>query len=857
MRRLLGPLCFAALLTGCVEQAPALDYGDPTAIGQQSEVDGIVASIVSPRVGQAIASPQLAVEVAAHATGEPASLRVRIGNKSGGLVEATARGPAGPGQTFAASVPLVHGANIVRVLVEDEAQTRFRRLDFEVLYDGAAPGLTVAALAPAPGRSDCEGATPIEGLPTAATAVCLRGVVTTAAGAKPQGVRVASGAATLAADGSFEGLVPLAADQAQAIEVVATDDRGRSTSGLVAITQDSLPPALALTAPGGGPALETDDDAIVLGGTADDANGLDSIRIEASGGGAQVLGPASPWQVTVPLAPGDNALTVAAIDRAGNRAELPVTVRRNRVIRLAAPSGGPAAAKLSLDRQALSSLLDAEDQKKIKAAVVPLRPAIKGALAAIREPEKNGIDVSTWGQPERNLSRLLATSPDNADLHGTSIEELLSLGAAVGLPPGRLLSDLLGVSVLTPFLTTDTLTDVLLENTVATHPNATLDAQGEPVLEVTLYDVFQDLSTIGPRFGPAGEHPGFLEGATRGSVLESGFRMGLPVKTNLRQYDGVDASGDTLASLFRLEGDSVLELDFTSNDFTVVGLADEPSIDMRVRVREDAAFIGAGATQKARPDAASPGFYRGDGAVWDRAPWLIERLVADGTYRQYARAYAGDGYQKTLSYDAGSIKQAATLTWDKGWVTIATSGGIGSPPPPQYIWDMILEVAQVRLHDGIAEGEADMAFDLQRIPVGLTADDLVKQLRPTLQAQAGELSKLLAGNAGLAASKADFFFVPSSQAGAQGFLFFRAPGDDAAPYAYATPGFFSDAALTKKASSTGALGGTTDATHEKIAAQAGLVVYVADDAKAVFKVEVIESTAAGAAVRVSRQGGGS
>ena len=170
---------------------------------------------------------------------------------------------------------------------------------------------------------------------------------------------------------------------------------------------------------------------------------------------------------------------------------------------------------------------------------------------------------------------------------------------------------------------------------------------------------------------------------------------------------------------------------------------------------------------------------------------------------------------------------------------------------------MILEVAQVRLHDGVAEGAASMAFDLKQIPVGLTADDLIKQLKPSLQAQAGKLSQLLAGSGGLAASTADFFYVPSSQPNALGFLFFRAAGDTAAPYPYASPGFFADASLAQKISSVGARDGTTDTTHEKIALQVGLVAFVKDDAGGVFQLEVTEASAAGAALRVIRQAGAS
>lgn len=850
-------LLLALLLAGCVEQAPPLDYGDPTALREPTEVDGITGYIVAPRAGAAIPGSTLTVEVAAYTRAPAEPLRVRIGPKNGGLLVAEADGEPGPGQRFRAPVALLHGVNVVQVLVESEDGKRFRRLDFEALYDGKAPGLSFSLLAAPPGGAGCGGALPLDGAPTAAKEACVRGRVTTAAGATPAAVRVEGAApvdAALDAGGFFEAVVPLASDAKQTLRITATDSRKRSVQGEATVEQDSKPPALALTSPGAGPALQTDEDQILLGGTASDAGGLASLRIESSKGSVQAIAPASPWQTSVLLEPGLNQLTVVAVDRAGNSTSLPLQVDRTRVIRLNAPQGGQASAKLSLDRAALASLLSEEDQKKIKAATVPLRPAIVASLQAIREPEKYGVNAALWGQAEKNLSRLLGMSPDNADLKGTSIEELLGLAAAVGLPPARLLSDLLGIEVTDPFLPIDALADVMLANSVATHPNATLDAQGQPVLEISLHDVFQDLKTLGPRFGPAGDHPGFLDGPTEAKVLESGFLMGLPVKTNLRQYDGVDASATSKASLFLLEGDSVLELDFTSGQFSIVGLADEPSVDLRVRVREAQGFFPAGKSKEVNPDPKAPGFFLGDGPAWGLKPWFIERLVTDAAYRRYAPSYGSSGYKKALSYDAGSIKEAAKLSWDRGWVSIATSGGIGAPPPPQYIWDMILEVAQVRLHDGVAEGAADVAFDLKKIPVGLTADELIAQLKPTLQAQAPELSKLLAGSAGLASSPVDFFYVPSPQGG---YLFFRAPEDGGGAYKYATPGFFEDAKLTKKVSSKGPAAGTADAAHEKVAAKAGLAVYLADDGGEVFSLEVLAADPQGVSVRVRRAGGGS
>jgi hypothetical protein len=849
-------LVAALLLAGCVEQAPPLDYGDPTALGRPTEVDGITAYVVSPKAGAALPSPAIEVEIAAHVAGQPEPLQVLIGPKNGAAQRATAAGEAGPSQRFRASVALVHGLNLIEVRIENEDRSRFRRLDFELLYDGQAPGLSFQLLAPATPEGGCEDATPILQGITAAGKVCVRGRVTTAAGTSPAEVQAQAqeqASVEPGDDGAFELLVTLAPDVEQTIQVKASDRRGRSTTGEALLTQDRTPPTLAITAPSGAALIETDEAEIALAGDASDAGGLASVRIESSKGSVQQAGGASPWQATVQLEPGDNDLAVIATDRAGNSASVPVKVVRSRVITLRPPAQGQSSTKLALDRTALSSLLTEDEQKGIDIATVALRPSIVAALDAIRAPEKYGIDTASWGPAEQNLSRLLNMTPDTADLKGTSVEELLSLGAAVGLPPARLLGDLLDRGLTETFLGVDVLTDVILAQVIATHPNATLDAQGAPIIEVNLHDVFQDLATLGPRFGPAGDHPGFLSGATQAKVLEAGFLMGIPIKTNLRQYDGVDASDTSKASLFRLEGDEVLQLDFTSPDFSIVGLADEPSVDLRIRIGEHPSFFSAGTQKEVKQDPKAPGFFLGDSAVWGAQPWQTERIVAEAAYRQNAKLYEAQGYKTSFAYDAGSIKNAAVITWDRGWVNIATSGGIGSPPPPQYAWDILLETAQVRLHDGgLPEGTADVAFSLTGLPIGLTADDLIAKVKPTLQAQSGELSKLIAGSSGLAESKADLFYVPAP--GAPGFLFFRAEGDTAGPYSYKTPGFFQDAQLQQKVSSKTPSGGTDDATHEKVPVSAGLKVYFADDTGSVFRLEVVSVATGEVGVRVSPGG---
>jgi hypothetical protein len=191
-----------------------------------------------------------------------------------------------------------------------------------------------------------------------------------------------------------------------------------------------------------------------------------------------------------------------------------------------------------------------------------------------------------------------------------------------------------------------------------------------------------------------------------------------------------------------------------------------------------------------------------------------------------------------LRYDAGSIKNAAVIDWNRGWVSIDTAGGIGAPPPDLYAWDLLMEVAQVRLHDnGVPEGQGDMAFSLENLSIGLTAEQLVEKLRPRLAEQETELSELFVGDLGLAESRADLFYVPAE--GGKGVLMFRAPEDSEAEFTYPSVGFFSDSELTQKVSVTSAVEGVDD-PHEKVSAEVGKSYFACDEKGTVFEILIAE-----------------
>ena len=179
-------------------------------------------------------------------------------------------------------------------------------------------------------------------------------------------------------------------------------------------------------------------------------------------------------------------------------------------------------------------------------------------------------------------------------------------------------------------------------------------------------------------------------------------------------------------------------------------------------------------------------------------------------------------------------------------------GGLGSPPPPSYLWDVLLEVGQVRLHDGgIPEGEASVELTLRDVPIGIDSATLAQTIRENLQADPQSLlgiaSTLVDGTVG----EADLYYLRDRAEGTGGeakdWLFFigeedlrsadpaKEPGA-VASRRYAVRGFFADEALQQKVSSTRAVAG--DTTHEKVEVTPGTVLYSADDKGAVFRITI-------------------
>lgn len=836
-----------SILASCGPMEPEADYGDPTNPTDGSVQDGLFVQVIAPRAGEVLSEPVATLILEARNEDADRPVTVRVGPLEGQLRELQSA-PDG----FSTQVTLAHGRNTYRVQVVDDEGGRVREVRHTILYDGNAPGARIDGVS-LPNDEGCSDDLLASAL-TASGSVCVRGTASATSGSTPTGVAVEGASTPVAEDGTFAIEATLEPNTVNTVVVEVVDAAGRRALFPVLVQQDAIAPTLDVVLPANVMDGRTSERKITLAGTVTDDIEVASLRVEDAQGGVTYIDIGPDWSFEWRLEPGINTAEFVAEDLAGNETRIPVDVIRDRVISLRAQPGSARQATLQLDRFALEELFDEDAQRDVELVSVPLRATMGEGLRRLREPERFGIDTSSWGDAEWNLFRLLNMTPDTANLNGTALEEVLEIANALGLPAPRLTAEFHDIGTTEPFLPTDLVADAILRLIVATHPNAVFDEDGEVVVPVTMYDVFQNLETLGERFGPVGDHPGFLD-STSADLFEPGFLFILTARTNLQEFEGVDASADTKDVFFVAPEGQVLEFDFLDPEtFDVIGLVDEPAINLRYLCNEYRAFLAAG-TEEGVGEEIIPGFPVGNSAAWDIDPWFIERVVAEAAYTRYAELYAAAGYSREFRYSTGAIDDAAVASWNRGWLDIRTAGGIGNPPSPVYIWDTLNEVAQVRLHDGgLREGEANVAIELTNIPVGLDSEALIEALRPSLEEQQEDLSSLLIGTSALSTSNVDLFYVADERPDRTGYLFFVAPEDVEGEYGYSRPGFYSDSVLAQKISSTGPTDGIADSIHEKVPVSEGSRVFFADDEGTIFRMDVVSASSEGVDVLVSRVG---
>jgi hypothetical protein len=456
----------------------------------------------------------------------------------------------------------------------------------------------------------------------------------------------------------------------------------------------------------------------------------------------------------------------------------------------------------------------------------------------------SGADGTWQTSAEYAMVRLLTMTPANVVVEGTSSESLRNLADTWNIGGGysQILADALGISRTTPVVSTDAMVTSFKENFIASHPHTTSDGK----MGFTLADALSDLATMTERYGPAQGHPGVIDPAfeVHGEVLGDDFQMRAVAHSNLRIVDGID--GDQGKGFMTVIVDDTgptandaLEFDFLDPDrFALTGIRENLTADLRFKLFEHPEFIWS-CTGDPPCQANEPGSPVDGSSIWAVDPWFIEYNIAAAARNRYIdRTFDG-----SYALGAGKVRIGQDGN-PPGWIQYQVIFGAGSPPDDQWLWETVLEVGQVALHEtpyaSFAEGEANVGFTLRDVAVGITGPEAAEAVRPFLQEQSAALSEILLGDYKKNNDRLDFYYRRASNG--EPYLFFVAPSDlpDGEPYEYFRPGFFRTSSLEhhEKVSSKMVVG-LVDTVHEKLHVPPGeLVVYYEDDAGLVYRVRV-------------------
>lgn len=455
----------------------------------------------------------------------------------------------------------------------------------------------------------------------------------------------------------------------------------------------------------------------------------------------------------------------------------------------------------------------------------------------------------TWRtSAEFSAIRILTMTPANAKVQGTTIAGTQELADALNIGGGfsQILSDSLGLPRTTEFLTTAALAEALKDNVLATHPNLGSDG----TFPMTLRDALLDLSPMAEKFGPMGNHPGVIDPSYTpfGEVFGPDFAMTAVAESNLKVLDGADLSlsKEFVTVVQDLVGptyDDPAEFDFEDpTKFSVTGLNPNPTVDLRFRVLEHPTFVNSCVGNDACV-MNLPGNPVGTGTVWGVNPWTLEYQVASAglaTYddRVHQQCYPAD-WLCTAEVKVGQSP------FPPGYTEFDVFLNLGDPPENQYVWELLMEVAQVQFHDNgevvIPEGQGEVSFTLQDIPVGITGAEAAEAIRPYLAEQASDIAGFLLGDYKKNNGDVDFYYRRAENG--QPYLYFVAPDDlkEGATYGWAKPGFFGSAYLDEASKiSSVSQPGVADTAHEKLAPPPGVsTAYVQDDTGQVYRLTIV------------------
>lgn len=548
---------------------------------------------------------------------------------------------------------------------------------------------------------------------------------------------------------------------------------------------------------------------------------------------------------------------------------------------------------LELDKEKALKLFGEDGARQIRALEVDTTPLLTNAInqiqdacgtawrANVADPHHDcssttlfPVSGDSWRtSPAFALIRLLTMTPANAGVRGTSLEGFKNLlddnPSTFRDSFGDVLAQSLGIARTDPFIPTGKLIEALQKQLLASHP-AISDPTGK-VMTVSLFEALRDLAPLSQKLGPVGtapwsgtgEHPGVLvpdDGTftTYSNVLEN-FKMRVVAESALRRVPGIDLSrggGD----MFLQEGDAPLKFDFNDTEkLQITGIAETPIVNMRFAMRELNGVVPS-CTAVPSCKANLPASPVGSGTVWTLKPFLLEPIVTRAallTYEQrtYGRCFIGSSAPPDPACNVGV--GIGWLTEPLGWSVFASDIVIGGrpiiPPAPQFLWELLTEVAQVSVHnpsgDGSAEideGNAQPVYTLHNVGIGLTSAEIIAKLRPTLQSQAQTIAEIILGRYWVENDALDFYYSRGAPGG-DPYLFF-VTADDLRPddqgsdmpraYGYAKPGFFKTPDLAEESKvSSKVVDGSPDTTHEKYKLSPGAsTLYMQDDEGASYEV---------------------
>lgn len=643
------------------------------------------------------------------------------------------------------------------------------------------------------------------------------------------------------------------------------------------------------------------------------------------------------WSASQMVPAGDLCVQVRAIDVSGLRTTVTRQLtnefvaefgeERQYFMRLRAPDEPPQV-RLELDRDGLGEILTEEIQRDLVIAELDISGLLINTFNAIKSScgtcwQGGGSGCSGvadydctqtslgcsfgdpsngcagWqSSPEYALVRLLTLTPANANVDGSSIgalagvaDDLNNLSFGLSADFADLFSDALGIGRNDEVVSTAGAVAAINRDLVATHPNVVFDpAEPDvPLLDITMFDALNDLAPLADRFGPdsATGHTGVIDpGFTPNGVVfpPDSFRMILVGESNLQWQDGIDLDrGKDYISLIVDETgptfDDIIEYDFFDPArFSIQGLPPNPTVDLRFTLFESPRNIpvctGDGCRTHTR-SAPRPDF------VWTLDPWELEYILADAAFITYQNLNTYTEFRfliRAAEIFVGNTGDPNT-GYPPGWSVYETFAGVGAPPPAQYVWETVMDVAEVVAHRNIApngncpdlpgtpsdeseyticEGDLNTSFTVFDVPTDVSASELEALSRQFLDEQRDILSQRLLGGFEENNGCVDFYYIERD--GTRMLWYADAsdprPSVDCPAPNETNPGFYADAELSQRVSST-SVSGVDDNAHQKWVVSEGLSeLYIEDGAGVVWRLRIDAPPAAQSdeiSVRVARR----